>query len=864
METPEGSPEKLKRKPPGMAKGPYSQGQGMSTDAIIRDKTGTNTPKTPGNGRGFLVESEATHAKCVYLINHEFRQLQLDKQIATMLVFDLIDHCAMLFEQLTAKTPQNGEDALKIYVRSFLIFNYFVNTFIMVHFNGFARFMETQPQDFIIYLNLYNFYHNDEIVAPDAFPVHPATVRKWTLDYLMEKRLLTFDVALLYTWLDDYIEYLKNKEKPSAEFHEMAEQFIDSYQSHDGIDGQDTYLDPENGVPDEYFDFNSRFPEVPIAVTNLAAKRGTDTKREIPTSRRVVHAPPAKTPYPVSEKLESPLPYPTEAVTPAISREILPQSRERTWNRAPVPIPPQAPPAPPHKTPSYALSYPLESSHQKPPSPQKIPAAYAQGHGMGQDYGLKKFPTDGSNPVLLLKYTGHTSVQALPRTNGAIPVNGSNGAIYGHGILRASTSNGVILNSPQSNIHHIPRHSHNQGYNQGQGQIRIKKPLVAICGLKNLGSSCYINLTIQLLVGLAPFETILLQRTKAANPQPLVEASAGLIGTFNANGGANIAPTKFLRVLSALKPDFNVPFEQQDAQEFLLFLLDRLHEEMAHRPREDAVDYLTKWNITVNPRDTEEYLRWYRELLKHDGESPINDTCQGHVQSKLVCSTCGHRSVSYSPFTILSLPIPASNAYNHSVDLTECLRYFTQDEVLTGENAWHCPKCNKSAAKENPMDVVFQPKRGLFRLKRSKSPAKKPLTQVPATTSISIKQLSFIKLPPVMFIHLSRFSMNNGTDKLNTDITYPLRLKFNHLSHDIYYSLCGLINHYGTLKSGHYTALVNKARTSATHPDPLADPTWCFFDDDSVRVNVHHGNVHSSEHNKLHSRDVYVLCYERV
>lgn len=389
----------------------------------------------------------------------------------------------------------------------------------------------------------------------------------------------------------------------------------------------------------------------------------------------------------------------------------------------------------------------------------------------------------------------------------------------------------------------------------------------AICGLKNLGSSCYINLTLQVLAGIRSLGKLLASahRAQRISPNSLTDAMFGLFSTFNANGGANVAPTKFLRILAAAKPDFNIPYEQQDAQEFLLFLLDKMHAELASKPTspDEFVEYSKKWRITVNPKEKAEYYKWYSDLLKQEGESIINDIFQGHIQSKLHCNTCGHDSISYSSFNILSLPIPGGN--DQHVDLTDCLKYYTQDEVLSGDNAWRCPKCNKEkSAEPNPMDIVFQPKRGLFKFsKRSKSPAKKAPVAQPALTNISIKQLSFIKLPPVLFIHLSRFSMLNVTDKLNTDIIYPLRLKFNHSSHDIYYSLTGLINHFGTLKSGHYTSLVNKCKVQRGE-DALLNPFWCYFDDDSLQLNVKHGDITSLGGSSLHSRDVYVLCYERT
>lgn len=818
------------------------------------------------------------------MINHEFRQLQLDTKLSGMSVFDLIDHCASLFEELGRSLHK--EHGVRLYMRAYLIFNYFINTFIMVHFNGFAKFMELLQQDFIIYLNLYHFFRSEDVMARDAFDVDLAAIRLWVVQYLTSKDLLTFDVGLLYGWLDEYIDYLKHKEEESevqgddkgdGASNYYASALRDKYPSAEQLDEDED---------DEYdaFDFNTRFPEVPAQED---VPRPVDLKAALlPT---VLLLP--KAPYPVSESI-------SEREVPK-SDPPYPKSNGRLGNLQSLP----QPTADSRERPKYVYGsnshdnsssrrlgshlaeYPPAHAHvsngaHKPPTPHSSHNVYDTQTAFSQNaLGRNAFQFEGpqSTPATFM-HTHHSNNRAgMSSPNLSSPQHFSQPLYSSQNLYsrpphklpsapNSYSSQGNAQNGPYQNGSHPSYSSALLNNAQGRVDRYYQKSnwmrSHAICGLKNLGSSCYINLTVQVLVGLDIFVNAILSRSRKPDG-PLSEAVAGLIATFKANGGANIAPTKFLRVLAALKPDFNIPFEQQDAQEILLFLLDKLHEEMAVKPISESVDYLAKWQISVDPREKEEYLKWYRGLIKNEGELAINDTFQGHVQSKLVCNKCGHRSISYSSFTILSLPIPES--HGNPVDLTDCLRYYTQDEVLQGENAWNCPKCNKTSddAKDNPMDVVFQPKRGMFRFtKRSKSPSKKPAASAsPPSTCISIKQLSFIKLPPVLFIHLSRFSLFNLTDKLNTDIVYPLRLKFNHESHDIYYSCTGLINHYGNLKSGHYTALVNKAPSSG---DNLYIPAWCYFDDDKVRVNVVHGDASSPDFSKQHSRDVFVLCYERV
>lgn len=444
----------------------------------------------------------------------------------------------------------------------------------------------------------------------------------------------------------------------------------------------------------------------------------------------------------------------------------------------------------------------------------------------------------------------------------------------------------VMQNGYFSNM--LPLHGGNGYYQHNQMPIyetnypsqqvyhrSMRESIYNACGLKNYGSTCYINLTVQVLAGISDFLRILAICSKSARGDSLTGAMLTLLALFRSQSGMRIGPSSFIQVVKNMKPDFQIPSEQQDAQELLIFFLDKLHEENCHHPIKEEVDYLKTWKITVRELDREEYLKWYKALVEKEKRSPINDMFQGHVQNKLKCNQCGHQSVRYDSFTILSLPIPHTSM--REVDLTDCLRYYSLEEVLSGENAWDCPKCNKkepskepAQPKENPMDVVFVQKRAIFRFsKRSKSPSKKSksertaadVSKVPTLPKISIKLLSFIKLPPVLFIQLSRFSMIGETDKLNTEIVFPLQLPFQNGSHSIMYNLVGCINHFGTLKSGHYTAHVNKALCDPQQfPNGATNPVWYNFDDERVRpIQLHVcGNGRS-----FCLKDVYVLCYQR-
>ena len=210
-------------------------------------------------------------------------------------------------------------------------------------------------------------------------------------------------------------------------------------------------------------------------------------------------------------------------------------------------------------------------------------------------------------------------------------------------------ANGYYDNNGPSSVQHFgaPRSSVPQHVQMQQYQIKTQKQQYmqeySVCGLRNFGSSCYINLTIQLIFGVLLFKSLFINlayQRYVKDPKYLrlilslklnshhkdsillSEAISALLRTFSQHGSVSIAPTKFIRVTSLLKPDFNIPYEQQDAQEFLLFVLERLHLELSNKSIEtnyELEDYIRKWDINVNMKDRNEYLKWYLSLVKLEG-----------------------------------------------------------------------------------------------------------------------------------------------------------------------------------------------------------------------------------------------------
>ncbi|XP_046879026.1 ubiquitin carboxyl-terminal hydrolase 15-like isoform X2 [Hypomesus transpacificus] len=125
--------------------------------------------------------------------------------------------------------------------------------------------------------------------------------------------------------------------------------------------------------------------------------------------------------------------------------------------------------------------------------------------------------------------------------------------------------------------------------------------------------------------------------------------------------------------------------------------------------------------------------------------------------------------------------------------LRDCIDLFTTTEKLGAEDPWYCPSCKQHQQ--------------------------------------ASKKLDLWALPPVLVVHLKRFSYSRYMrDKLDALVEFPLRdldmseFLINPNTGPCRYDLIAVSNHYGGMGGGHYTAY-------AKNKD---DGKWFNFDDSSV------------------------------
>ncbi|XP_029901900.1 ubiquitin carboxyl-terminal hydrolase 44 [Myripristis murdjan] len=333
--------------------------------------------------------------------------------------------------------------------------------------------------------------------------------------------------------------------------------------------------------------------------------------------------------------------------------------------------------------------------------------------------------------------------------------------------------------------------------NKQGGSPFKRRPTVTpgVTGLRNLGNTCYMNSILQVLSHLHVFRECFLRLDltqalellasavhgqlagKASSHSPLgqkkgIQASscsgAGLSGGASrarsmeliqpkepsskhislchelhtlfqvmwSGKWALVSPFAMLHSVWQLIPAFR-GYAQQDAQEFLCELLDKVQHEL---------ESTGKHTPTTGVPQTQKRL--IKQVL-----SVVNTIFHGQLLSQVTCLACNHRSNTVEPFWDLSLEFPEryhsnsrESAAQASCQLTEMLAKFTETEALEG-SIYACDQCNSARRRTSSKPVI--------------------LTEAQ-------KQLMVHKLPQVLRLHLKRFrwSGRNHREKIGVHVSF--------------------------------------------------------------------------------------------
>ncbi|KAM8894100.1 ubiquitin carboxyl-terminal hydrolase 10 isoform 2-T2 [Spinachia spinachia] len=381
-------------------------------------------------------------------------------------------------------------------------------------------------------------------------------------------------------------------------------------------------------------------------------------------------------------------------------------------------------------------------------------------------------------------------------------------------------------------------------------------------GLINKGNWCYINATLQALIACPPMYHMLKsiplhnETQRPCTSTPMMDNFVRLVNEFNnmpvpskakqqavgekamkdIRPGVSFEPTYIYRLLTLIKSSLSEKGRQEDAEEYLGFTLNGLHEEMLALKKlispqeetptpngpesqpaveEDVVDKEEdgsedEWE-QVGPRNKTSITR-QADFVR----TPITDIFGGHIRS-VVYQQNSKESATLQPFFTLQLDIQSEKIRT----VQEALETLVARESVQGYTS-------------------------------------KTKQEIEISRRVTLEEL-----PPVLVLHLKRFvfEKTGGCQKLTKNIDYPVDLE---ISKDLLssgvrskvvkgqrtYRLFAVVYHHGnSATGGHYT-------TDVFH---IGLNGWLRIDDQAVKVIPQYQVMKQTA-----ERTAYLLYYRRV
>ena len=189
-----------------------------------------------------------------------------------------------------------------------------------------------------------------------------------------------------------------------------------------------------------------------------------------------------------------------------------------------------------------------------------------------------------------------------------------------------------------------------------------------LCGSKNLGNTCYMNSSIACLSNCEELTTFFLNKSykKYLNTSnknglngKLAKAWYSLLKEYWNTDKTSGTP-KEIKSLVGEKYDKFKSFDQQDSQEFIVIFLELLSEDLN---KIKTKKYSELEEQKDNETDFQCASRFW-ESFKLRNNSFITDLFYGLNKSIITCPVCKYKSITYNPFSSISLLIPNSKELN--------------------------------------------------------------------------------------------------------------------------------------------------------------------------------------------------------
>eukprot|EP00978_Attheya_sp_CCMP212_P013016 scaffold32479_cov44-Attheya_sp.AAC.3 len=403
-------------------------------------------------------------------------------------------------------------------------------------------------------------------------------------------------------------------------------------------------------------------------------------------------------------------------------------------------------------------------------------------------------------------------------------------------------------------------------------------------GLRNLGNTCYLNSSLQMLFGLPGFvdrlhtvykESLSSSNNGSAEKQDGIIAKSvtllggvvsvaraiGVLPKENKRKNADDAqetpvvtvagdPRCIKKAMDSATDKF-IGYEQRDAHEFVSDLLDLLHDNMTVEKGSKETDENSEIDQS---KETNEEVKESKAKLT---PPPTDEYFRLDVRVCLTCDTCGYKRTKDEMYRHLSLDVGVDSETDKKDvnkdapptpvwSIEKGLAHFFQPE----KRDIKCEKCETGASATQTMQILSRPRALLLHLKRFIVTQRERVEMSEGGTEKSVGlEMEFRKNEarvqvnePLSIDSFCEQGAKNGTSGRN-------------------YRLRSIVRHIGTTaSSGHYTTdrKYSKFDELATKKSCIKNGEWVTFDD-GVTTPIPLDRVLN---NKQNQRNSYMILYE--